>query len=516
MAKIVEDQTAGRSPSRLSAGEESPGSTATRRRVTPAGGDPRDSATESKPPLRFGVEARVKGWGKSPPRTGQPGRHGKPRLEQDRIGMSRGFRAAGRRWPRRPGRSREPLGNGRSRGMIVASTGRPGGGTEPGLQAVWSILPSVTGTEPVQPRSWVMPLDTTDIGTPAAALVALKGLVPTIQASSAQLDREGAFPTDALDLLAGAGVLAAFGGPQAAAFELMEALRLVGRANLSLGRVFEGHCNTARLIDWYGTEDQKRTLSHELASGHVFGVWNTETAPVTIADGELRGFKTFATGAGHIDTVIVTATVAGARQMVLIDAAQSARCDPKSWPVSGMKATVSGTYDLSGLPASGAALLGEPGDYEREPRFSAGAWRFTAVQLGGIERILGLLRDHLVSTPSGDNPIHRARFAEVLAQTRSAGLWVREAARRATREDAGAQEIALVLMTRGVVERAGLAVMEAAHRSIGTRSYFTDGPVDMACRDLGLYLRQPAPDQALDRAASAFLAADCWREDPLW
>jgi len=30
--------------------EESPGSTATRRRVTPAGRKPRDSATESKPP----------------------------------------------------------------------------------------------------------------------------------------------------------------------------------------------------------------------------------------------------------------------------------------------------------------------------------------------------------------------------------------------------------------------------------------------------------------------------------
>lgn len=31
-------------------GEESPGSTGTRCRVTPGGGDPRESATESKPP----------------------------------------------------------------------------------------------------------------------------------------------------------------------------------------------------------------------------------------------------------------------------------------------------------------------------------------------------------------------------------------------------------------------------------------------------------------------------------
>jgi alkylation response protein AidB-like acyl-CoA dehydrogenase len=361
-----------------------------------------------------------------------------------------------------------------------------------------------------------MALDSAEFETPTRALSALRRLVPLIQATALELDRDGAFPTDALDRLAGAGVLAAFGGGAATALELMEALRLVGRANLSLGRIFEGHCNTARLIDWYGTDDQRRRLAGDLATGRVFGVWNTETAPVRIEGGKLAGFKTFATGAGHIDRVIVTATTGGGRQMVLIDAAQPGRCDPKSWPVSGMKATVSGTYDLTGLPADAAALIGAPGDYEREPRFSAGAWRFTAVQLGGVERILALLRDHLVSSPAGEDPIHRARFGHALAETRSAALWVRAAALRATRGDAGQAEIALVLMTRGVVERAGLAVMEAAHRSVGTRSYFTTNALDMACRDLGLYLRQPAPDQALDRASKAFLAADCWLDDPLW
>jgi len=102
--------------------EESPGSTVKRRRVTPARGDPRDSATESKPPrTRSGV--RVKGWGKSPPRGWQQRRHGKPRLEQDRIGTSRELARRVHR-PRRPGRSREPSGNGRSRGMIVTVYGR--------------------------------------------------------------------------------------------------------------------------------------------------------------------------------------------------------------------------------------------------------------------------------------------------------------------------------------------------------------------------------------------------------
>ncbi|CAI2933966.1 protein of unknown function [Aminobacter niigataensis] len=73
---------------RKAAGEESPGSMDTRCRLMAGGGDPRESATESKPP-RFSA-VRMKGWGKSPPRDWQQERHGKPHREQNRIGAVRG------------------------------------------------------------------------------------------------------------------------------------------------------------------------------------------------------------------------------------------------------------------------------------------------------------------------------------------------------------------------------------------------------------------------------------------
>ncbi len=44
-------QEVGWPPLRFGVGEESPGSTETRCRVTPGGGDPRESATESRPPV---------------------------------------------------------------------------------------------------------------------------------------------------------------------------------------------------------------------------------------------------------------------------------------------------------------------------------------------------------------------------------------------------------------------------------------------------------------------------------
>jgi hypothetical protein len=356
---------------------------------------------------------------------------------------------------------------------------------------------------------------------PAEVIARLRTALPAIQARAPALDVCGAFPREDVALLGEMGALAAFCGGESSPRELMEALRLVGRANLSLGRIFEGHVNAARLLAWYGDKLQRQDFEDAVQAGRVYGVWNTERAPVTIetdANGcaVLRGGKSFATGAGFIDFAIITAGAAGGPQMVVVPANDAARSDPTAWRVRGMKASASGTYELTGLSASRAVLLGKPGDYAREPRFSAGAWRFTAVQLGGVERVLSLLRDHLAETPGKNDAIHRARFGEALAASRSAYLWVREAALRAESADAAAEEIAFVLTTRGVVERAGLIAMEAATRTVGTGAFFEDHPLDQACRDLSLYLRQPVPDQALDRASAAFIEKDCWRDDPLW
>jgi hypothetical protein len=88
------------------------------------------------------VRVRVKRWGKSPPRDGQPDRHGKPHREQCRIGTSRrlippGISRQGRFSPRGPGWQLEPAGNGGPRGMVIPSRK---GRTESGLQAVRAVL----------------------------------------------------------------------------------------------------------------------------------------------------------------------------------------------------------------------------------------------------------------------------------------------------------------------------------------------------------------------------------------
>ncbi|MFS0771586.1 acyl-CoA dehydrogenase [Sphingomonas sp. 1P08PE] len=331
------------------------------------------------------------------------------------------------------------------------------------------------------------------------------------------------FPTARLAMLADAGALGAFttlAGPSSTLC-LTTALRLIGGVDLSLGRVFEGHVNAAQLVHAYGDANQRATLTRDLAAGRSFGVWNTEPAPgMTIVSGgtghRLGGAKCFATGAGHIDRVLITARLPdGGKQLVLVDIADAAgRVDNGAWQVRGMRGTMSGTFDFDGMIVGDDALIGAPGDYEREPRFSAGAWRFTAVQLGAAEALVRHWRDHLVTTGKGADPIQRNRFAAAAVAVRSAGQWVARAARLA--EAARPEAIAHVLMTRGVVEEAALLAMEGAARSVGTASFFDGSRIDRITRDLGLYLRQPVPDQARDRAAAAWLEADRWGDDPWW
>jgi alkylation response protein AidB-like acyl-CoA dehydrogenase len=363
------------------------------------------------------------------------------------------------------------------------------------------------------------------VSPPHAAERVLRRLrvhLPEIQIRALALDRGELFPHEDLGLLGRIGALSLFAEEGASPEDLLEALRLVGRANLSLGRIFEGHVNAAKLIRLYGDDAQRRALANRLHEGRVFGVWNTQPSPgvdmiETVGGQALRGVKSYATGAGNIDFAVVTATApCGGRQMVIADAADAARADTTAWRTRGMKASLSGTYDLTGLPIDRETRLGRIGDYLSEPVFSGGAWRFTAVQLGGVERVLLLMRDHLIASPAGEDPVQRARFAEAVVAARSAWLWVREAAIRAEAPGARAEAIALVLLTRGVVEDAGHQVMEAAARCVGTRAYFSDDPLDLATRDLALYLRQPVPDQARDRAAKAYLAGDCWTGDSLW
>ena len=150
-------------------------------------------------------------------------------------------------------------------------------------------------------------------------------------------------------------------------------------------------------------------------------------------------------------------------------------------------------------------MLGEPGDYLREPDFSAGAWRGSAVALGGLIALLELAVTQLRKSGRWDNPHTRARIGEALIARETGRHWVRSAARIA--EDPGADtghRVATVGLARIAVETACLDAMRLVQRSLGLSAFRQGNPVERICRDLSTYLRQPAPDEVLTESAAWF------------
>lgn len=356
-----------------------------------------------------------------------------------------------------------------------------------------------------------------------------RGVADRAFENAARYDVDGAYPLDDVAALQESGLLSAvlppeFAGAGLAGQPLCDTLRTIGSGSLPLGRIFEGHVNALGLVARYGRRDQITLVAGEACEGRLFGVWNTddrEGLRLVAEQGSYRleGRKILASGAGYIERPIVTAsTPDGARLMLMPRLRMGERSDLSRWTAHGMRASATGSVDFSGLPVEPIEIVGDEGDYERQPAFSGGAWRFAAVQLGGMERLFDCLCAHLRDTGRGGNPHQAARLGEAALAVETARLWVERAAAvaEASSQASGADRtVAYVNLARLAVERAGLDLMELVHRSVGLAGFMRPHPIERISRDLATYLRQPGPDLALTNAAAWALeqgtaVADLW------
>jgi alkylation response protein AidB-like acyl-CoA dehydrogenase len=354
-------------------------------------------------------------------------------------------------------------------------------------------------------------------------LAGLADLVPRVQCTALALDRSGDFPRDDLNFLRGIGALGAplptslgglgMGTEPEGARDLMDALRLIGRGSLSVGRLYEAHVNALRLVIRHGTESQARNVAGDALEGHLFGLWVTDTpdAPLRLTeDFSLHGAKAPCSGAGHATRALVTALLHSAEsRMVIIPLTPGERADLSNWDTHGMRATASGRMELDGIRVDTGSVVGEPGDYLRQPDFSAGAWRTSAVTLGGLEALVAEMRRQLVARKRERDPHQLARVGEALIAQETARLWILRAAQLGEAADADPQDIAnTVNLARIAVEAACLDTIRIVQRALGMTAFRRGGLAELLFRDLGMYLRQPAPDETLIEAASHFMQRD--------
>ena len=331
-------------------------------------------------------------------------------------------------------------------------------------------------------------------------------------AGAAEHDAEGSFPAGAFAELARRGLIAAPPLGHARIGALLRLLAEVGRGDLSVGRIFEGHVNARLLIEAHGTPEQRRAA----AGQGVLGVWNTDAPgdPLRVESGVLQGRKTFASGVDGLSRAIVTVEEPGGRAMLLVPVA-GLGVDRAWWRPLGMRASGSHVADFTGLAVAPHWRLGPPGAYLAQPWFSAGAVRFLAVQVGGAHALHDIARDHLVRTARAGDPYQAQRLARIGAAVETSYLWLDRAAAawRAAAAEPGskaraAELVAVANGARGAVEAAALAVLEEAERAIGAAGLIAPHPFERRMRDLRVYLRQPNPDGAAAAFGAAIAAGD--------
>ena len=345
---------------------------------------------------------------------------------------------------------------------------------------------------------------------------ALHPHLSAIAGRAASLDEQAVFPQEDVALLCTLGLHLAplptthggqgLGTDPARADDLLDLLRALGRANLSLGRIFEAHVNTVRLAFRFGTPAHLATIA---ATNELFGLWVTDAPnhPLTRTHGILQGAKGPGSGATHLRHALITVSEHGATRMALLALHAPAPTTPIGARLQGMRASANATIDLTGMPLPDHALFGADGDYLREPDLSTGAWRAMAVTLGGLDALVDAVRTQLRARDHDQAPLQQARFGEILIAHGTAELWTRHAAQTAETATAPIpDQVATVNLARLALESAAFDIMRHAQRALGLAAFVRPNPVERLLRDLATFLRQPAPDDVLLTAARHGLA----------
>lgn len=346
-------------------------------------------------------------------------------------------------------------------------------------------------------------------------------------------DRAAKFPVDDFEELRAAGLNAAaapveYGGLGIGplhhdALTLWLMTKELAKADLSLGRCWEGHANALVLIDALGTAEQKaRWFGGVVERGEIWAVWSGEPQAVkpgqkqrfgtslTRTDGGwlLSGSKVFATSASGAQWAILlvsTAGPGGAREAADPDALLMLACpltdpqvsvDDSWWDPIGMRATVSHLVRFDNIFLADDQVIGEPGAYLRQGWQTAFIPQYAASFLGAAEGAYDYAIEYITNQHKEADPYIQHRAGAMAVDVESAHLWLSHVARL---WDAGHMEQARMAGSRArhLVEHLALRTVDNCVRACGARSLVRPSPVERILRDLTFYVRHDNDDHIL-------------------
>ncbi|MBE2998315.1 acyl-CoA dehydrogenase [Nocardiopsis sp. HNM0947] len=264
-----------------------------------------------------------------------------------------------------------------------------------------------------------------------------------------------------------------------------ESLIRLGRQDLSLARLAEGHTDAAAILDELGADLP--------ASGELWGVWAAHPPTHRLSARRhgsrwvLNGSKPFCSGARTCTHALVTAGAdSGGRRLFAIEN-EGTTADPSTWAAEGMSDSDTLTLAFKDVPA---VEVGEPGDYTGRPGFHHGGCGVAACWYGGAEAVAETLADKAgVGSP---DPHTLGYYGAVVRDLRAA----RDVLRRAAEEidddpdDLGGRAAERALLVRSVVASACSSVLGHCAEALGAGPLASDAAYTRAAQDLSVYIRQ--------------------------
>jgi alkylation response protein AidB-like acyl-CoA dehydrogenase len=359
---------------------------------------------------------------------------------------------------------------------------------------------------------------------------------------AAYYDHSATFPFEDFDDLFRAGLHGAavpreFGGlglgPYAGdVFTLWMITKELAKADLSLARCWEGHCNSLVLLAGIADESQKsRWFEGVIERGEKWVAWSGE--PQSQAPGEQSSFgtttekveggyivdgtKVFCTSAGGAQWAILlvnTAGPGGARHatgshegllMLACDLSDpSVSFDGSWWDPIGMRATVShlARFDSTFIPESN--LLGRPGQYIDENWQTCFIPHYAASFLGAAEASYEYALSHVGAQKKAGDPYVQQRIARMAINVETGNLWLRHVA---DMWETGSYDEARLAGSRAryLIEHLSRDTVEECIHACGARCLNRPSPIERIHRDLSFYLRHDNDDHILATVGKSIL-----------
>jgi alkylation response protein AidB-like acyl-CoA dehydrogenase len=298
----------------------------------------------------------------------------------------------------------------------------------------------------------------------------------------------------------------------------------LAKADLSLGRCWEGHVNSMVLLDGMAAPEQKtRWFGDVVQKGHKWVAWSGEpqakapgektsygTYVKKVSDGYLvDGTKVFSTSADAAEWAILLVNTAGpggirhaaaspeTQILLACDLSDpSVSCDGSWWDPIGMRATASYLVRFQNTFIPDSQMIGYPGQYLREGWQTCFIPHYGATFLGAAEAAYDFALDYIKSQKKGEDPYVLHHIGEMSVNVETAHLWLRHVATMWEKSQCDEARIA-GSRARHVIEHLAESTVKHCIRACGARSLNRPSPLERIYRDLSFYVRHDNDDHIL-------------------